>query len=264
MSKSTILNRRQFLQGSVIGGASLALPVAHAAPNDRITVGFIGVGSRAVGLMRDSQATGQCEITTVCDAYSGRVTAARELLARPEIDAVVIATPDHWHVRMVEDALAAGKHVYVEKPMTYTVAEGNIIRAAVEKSGKILQVGSQGVSSTVEAEARSIIQSGRLGQITLLRANYNRNSASGAWIYPIPPDASEKTVNWEMFLGPAPKQPFSLERFFRWRCYWDYSGGIATDLFVHLCTTVHFLMDATMPETVSARGSMLVWAEASE
>ena len=111
------------------------------------------------------------------------------------------------------------------------------------------------MSSKLQQTAREIVQSGKLGAINLIRASYDRNSDSGAWLYPIPPDADAKTVNWEMFLGPRPKRPFSLERFFRWRCYWDYSGGIATDLFVHLMTTIHYVMGATVPETVVATGA---------
>jgi predicted dehydrogenase len=126
--------------------------------------------------------------------------------------------------------------------------------AAARKHGRILQVGSQGISSRTQEMAREWIRAGRLGKVTLVRAAYNRNTKSGAWLYPIPPDASEKTVDWSAFLGPAPKRPFSLERFFRWRCYWDYSGGLATDLFVHLLTTIHFLLDADMPSRVIAAG----------
>ena len=118
----------------------------------------------------------------------------------------------------------------------------------------ILQIGSQGISSRLQETAREMVAGGKLGQVTLIRASYNRNTKSGAWLYPIPPDASEKTVDWAAFLGPAPRRPFSLERFFRWRCYWDYSGGITTDLFVHLLTTIHFLMGAKMPARVTASG----------
>jgi len=127
--------------------------------------------------------------------------------------------------------------------------------AAAEKAGRILQVGSQGKSSKLQETARELIKAGKLGEINLIRASYDRNSESGAWIYPIPPDASEKTVNWDAFTGPAPKRPLSLERFFRWRCFWDYSGGISTDLFVHLMTTIHYVMDATVPEVVTATGA---------
>jgi predicted dehydrogenase len=150
------------------------------------------------------------------------------------------------------EALAAGKDVYLEKPMTLTIDEGPEMYGAAEKSGRILQIGSNGMSSKLQETAREIIKSGRLGQITLVRATFDRNSDSGSWLYPIPPDADPKSVNWDMFTGPAPKRPFSLERFFRWRCFWDYSGGISTDLFVHLMTTIHYVTGATIPETVVA------------
>jgi predicted dehydrogenase len=213
------------------------------------------------------------EIVGVSDAYQGRVYRAlervgkkakpyasfRELLADKTIDAVVVASPDHWHKDMVLEAMRAGKDVYCEKPLTFRSAEGlEIVKAAAENK-RVLQVGSQGVSSETQRKARELIRSGKLGKVTMIRAAYNRNTASGAWIYPIPPDASPKTVNWEAFLGSAPKRPFSLERFFRWRCYEDYSGGIATDLFVHLCTTIHFLMDAKAPSRVMAMGQLYRW-----
>jgi predicted dehydrogenase len=128
----------------------------------------------------------------------------------------------------------------------------------------VLQVGSQGMSSKTQETARDMIRAGKLGQVTMIRASYNRNSRSGAWLYPIPPDANEKTVDFAAFLGPAPKRPFNLERFFRWRAYWDYSGGIATDLFVHLLTTIHFLMDAKMPARVVALGQNYRYRETHE
>jgi predicted dehydrogenase len=132
---------------------------------------------------------------------------------------------------------------------------------AARAKERIVQVGSQGVSSGIGIRAKEYIQAGKLGKITMIRAEYNRNSASGAWIYPIPPDASPETVDWNMFQGPAQKHPFSLERFFRWRCFRDYSGGIATDLFVHLCTTIHYLMDAKVPSRVMAMGELYRWTK---
>lgn len=215
------------------------------------------------------------EITGVVDAYKGRVQRAIErtggrakayptyhdLLAQPSIDAVVVATPDHWHRQMVLDAMEAKKDVYCEKPLTYRSAEGlDIIKASRERQ-RIVQVGSQGMSSAAQRKAKDLIKSGKLGKITIIRAAYNRNTVSGAWVYPIPPDASPETVNWDMFLGSAPKRPFNLERFFRWRCFRDYSGGIATDLFVHLCTTIHFLMDAKAPAKVMAMGELYRWKD---
>ena len=186
------------------------------------------------------------------------------ILEDRSIDAVTIGTPDHWHKKMVVEALQAGKDVYCEKPLTFSVDEGLEIAAVAEKTGKILQVGSQGISGDNQKTLREWIRSGKLGQVTMIRAAYNRNSAGGSWIYPIPPDASPETVDWDAFLGPAPRRGFDLERFFRWRCYKEYSGGIATDLFVHACTTVHFLMDATMPAEVLAMGDLYRWTESHE
>jgi predicted dehydrogenase len=169
---------------------------------------------------------------------------------------VMIVTPDHWHKTMVLEAIAAGKDAYCEKPLTFRSSEGLEVIRAAKAAGKIVQVGSQVCSSAIQQEAKRMIQAGKLGKVTMIRAAYSRNTDSGAWMYPIPPDASAKTVNWDMFQGPAEKRPFSLERFFRWRCYSEYSGGIATDLFVHLCTTIHFLMDAKAPSKVMAMGQL--------
>jgi predicted dehydrogenase len=271
------LSRREFLARSAKGGAaaaavarsSMAFIAPPDSPNDRLQLGFIGVGARVQsGVIQSAMAMPGVEVVGVCDAYKGRVQRAisrtngrakdygawKALIADPSIDAVIVATPDHWHRMQVVEALRAGKHVYVEKPMTLTIDDGPPMIAAAKESGRVLQVGSQGMSSKTEETARDIVRSGKLGKVTMIRATYNRNTRSGAWLYPIPPDANEQTVDWAAFLGPAPKRPFSLERFFRWRCYWDYSGGIATDLFVHLLTSIHFVMDAKMPARVTAMG----------
>src|SRR5258708_17968599 len=263
------ISRRSLIQAAGVS------PLLAATANDRIQVGMIGTGARAQELMQALLALPGVEIVAVVDAYKGRAQRAIERtggrakayandedrVAQKSIDAVVVATPDHWHRQLVLDAFESGKDVYCEKPLTYRSADGlDIIRAARERN-RILQVGSQGMSSAVQQKAKEMIRAGRLGRITIIRAAYNRNTASGAWIYPIPPDASPQTVNWEMFLGPAPKRAFSLERFFRWRCFEDYSGGIATDLFVHLCTTIHYLMDAKAPAKVVAMGELSRWKD---
>ncbi len=267
----TDISRRIFLSGA----GALALPAFAATPSARTTVGMIGVGARAHQVMESIKKEPSAQIVAVCDAYSGRVKRAltrtggsakavddyEEILGDDSIDAVFVMSPDHWHAKHVIESLEAGKHVYCEKPLTYTVDEGLEIAKAVERSGKVLQVGSQGISSPAEKMAARMIQEGRLGRVTMIRANYNRNSASGAWIYPIPPDASEETVAWKKFLGPAPRRPFNLARFFRWRCYRDYSGGIATDLFVHLCTTIHRLMGTGAPQDVMAMGDLYRWGD---
>jgi len=262
------LTRRTFVGSGTALAASL--PSSSVAANDRIQVGIVGAGARAHELIESLQPMPGVEVVALVDAYRGRIERAiertrgrakafptyQDLLAQKSIDAVVVATPDHWHRRMVLDSLQAGKDVYCEKPLTYRSSEGVEIVAAARASGRIVQVGSDGMSSPLQIKAREMIQSGKLGRVTIVRAAYNRNTDSGAWIYPIPPDASPQTVNWEMFLGPAPQRPFSLERFFRWRCYEDYSGGISTDLFVHLVTSIHFLMDAKAPSSVMAMGQL--------
>jgi predicted dehydrogenase len=274
------ITRRTLLQAGALLAATA--PTARPAPSDRIAVGVIGTGARGQELMDSLQQHPQAEIVGLVDAYKGRLDRAlsrvkgdagragrtmiypthRELLAEKSIDAVVVAIPDHLHKAVVVDALRAGKDVYCEKPLTYTAAEGLEIIAATGR--RIVQVGSQGPSSDLERKAKEMIRAGKLGRITMIHAALNRNTASGAWIYPIPPDASPETVNWAMFQGSASRRPFSLERFFRWRCYQEYSGGIATDLFVHLCTAINFLMDAKMPARVMAMGELYRWKESRD
>lgn len=271
------LTRRTLLKtGAALTTA--AVPGMAAPANERIAVGVIGTGARSHELIAALMQVPAVEIVAVTDAYKGRVERAidrtngrakpfkdyHDILAQKSIDAVLVVTPDHWHRPMVLDAIKAGKDVYCEKPLTYRSSEGPEIIRAAREAGRIVQVGSQGMSSQTQGRAREMIKSGKLGQVTLVRAAYNRNTASGAWIYPIPPDASPQTVDWDAFLGPAPKRPFSLERFFRWRCYDDYSGGIATDLFVHLCTTIHYLMGAKVPARVTAFGELYRWKESRE
>jgi predicted dehydrogenase len=272
-------SRRGFLEMNAALATSMS---SQVAPNDRIQLACIGCGARAHELMAGAMAHPQFEITQVVDAYSGRTERAldriketrgntakirrdyREVIADKSVDAIICATPDHWHKQIVVEAMKAGKDVYCEKPLTYKSAEGLEIIATAKETGRMLQVGSQGMSSMSQVRARQMIKEGKLGKVTMIRAAYNRNSASGAWIYPIPPDANPQTVNWDMFLGSAPKHAFDLERFFRWRCYRDYSGGIATDLFVHLCTTIHFLMDAKVPAKVMGMGGLYRWKESRD
>ena len=191
-------SRRSF----VLGSAAAAL--AQTSANGRVQVGVIGCGARSQQLMQGLMANPGVAITAISDAYRGRVVRTqenwgagakeyrdyREILGRRDIDAVVIATPDHWHHRMCLDAIAAGKDIYCEKPLTYRSSEGKEIAEAAAKAGRIVQVGSQGCSGVLQERAREIVQSGKIGRVTLIRAAYNRNSASGAWLYPIPPDAT--------------------------------------------------------------------------
>jgi predicted dehydrogenase len=277
-------NRREFLRsatqaaglGLMLNGKLIALPPSllpkPAGPNDRVNLGFIGLGIRGNILLESAKETQQANLVEVCDCYQGHLDRAKErtdgkiatnfanykkLLDRKDIDAVLIATPDHWHKRIVLDALSAGKDVYIEKPMTYRIEDGpEMIRAAQEHK-RIVQAGSQWVSSEQNKKARDIVQSGKLGKVTKVTASYNRNSSTGSWNYPIPLDLKQGVnFNWEEWLGPAPKVAYDPERVFRYRKYWDYSGGISTDLFVHLITSIHFIMGAEMPKSVAANGGI--------
>jgi len=260
------------LNGKLIAVPSLPLP-KPAGPNDRVNLGFIGFGIRGNILLESAKETQQANLVEVCDCYQGHLDRAKErtegqiatnfaqykkLLDRKDIDAVVIATPDHWHLPIVLDALSAGKDVYIEKPMTYRIDDGPKIIRAAQDNKRIVQAGSQWVSSDQNKKAREIIQSGKLGKVTKVTASYNRNSSTGAWNYPIPADLQPGVnFNWQEWLGPAPKVAYDPERVFRYRKYWDYSGGISTDLFVHLITSIHFIMGSQMPKSVAATGGIL-------
>ena len=284
MSANDSINRRQFLEKSsllaaaatAVGGARTAsaqINNSAAVSTKPVRLGFIGVGIRGTLLMEAAAGIAGVEIKAVADCYKGHLDRAQELitpapavtgdykeiLSRADIDAVVIATPDHWHLKMTQEALAAGKHVYVEKPMTHSWEEGEAFISAVEKSGKVLQVGSQYMSMGCAQKAVELIKSGRLGQITLVEGKFHRNTATGAWYYPIPPDASPATVDFKSFLGAAPPHDFDLRRFFQWRLFWDYSGGLPTDLFVHLVTATHQLMGVQEPESVFSFGDIYHW-----
>src|ERR1700691_4941599 len=262
------LKRRNFMRmgaGSVGAGAAakiiLAEPAAvwgagdTVAPSDRVRFAGIGTGTRGCQLLEASLLVPGGECVAVCDLYDSRHEAAqevlqkqvpatrsyREILDRKDVDAVIVAVADHQHRRIVVDACAAGKDVYCEKPMSHTVEDGFAMVDAVHKGNRILQVGSQRVSSIVYEKARAIYASGALGEVFFIEGSSDRNSPSGAWVYPIPPDASEQTIDWNAFLEGAPKRPFDAARFFRWRCFSDYGEGLAGDLFVHLLSGIHFI-----------------------
>ena len=275
MAQRFLVSRRDFMRSSAIGTAGLAMGArpSFVAPSDRITIGMIGSGARAHGLVESLKAFPEVEVVAACDAYTGRLERIRdrtdgradtmadyrEIISRDDIDAVVISSPDHWHYQHSVDSLNAGKHAYIEKPMTYSIEEGAGIIEAQRRNNLAVQVGSPGPNGILIQKARQMIQEGKLGQVTMIRASTNRNTASGAWIYPIPPDASPETVDWDLFLGSAPKRPYNPERFFRWRCYKDYSGGLSTDLYVHTCTTINYVMNAQIPERVMAMGDLYRW-----
>jgi predicted dehydrogenase len=185
----------------------------------------------------------------------------REILDRKDIDAVIIATSDHWHDRISIDALNKGKHVYCEKPMVHKLEEGAAVIAAHKKSGKVMQVGSQRVSSIVTEKTRQIFESGVIGDLILVETWMDRQSALGAWQYSIPRDANAGTVDWDKFQGDAPKVPYDPVRFFRWRNYQDYGTGIAGDLFVHLFSGLHTVTGSLGPNRIYATGGLRYWKD---
>jgi predicted dehydrogenase len=272
------ISRRNFLNASAAGLGSVAMLEASPKPvpaNDRIQLACIGYGIMGQGDVETAAGLPGVELVAVADVYEGRLKRARErygekvfttrdyreVLARPGVDAVIVATPDHWHARIASEALLAGKDVYCQKPMVQKVEDGHTVIAAQEKSGKILQVGSQRVSSVLYGKAREVIRSGVIGEVHMIEAFWDRNSALGAWQYTIPPDATPQTIDWDRFIGNAPQHEFDPVRLFRWRNYRDYGTGIAGDLFVHQFSGIHFVMDAIGPQRVVATGGTYYWKD---
>ena len=247
----------------------------RVSPSDKIRLGLIGAGGQGMGDTREALKVPGVELVAVADLYDGRLIRAkeiwgnqlfttrdyREILARSDIDAVIIATPDHWHMRISNDAMKAGKDVYCEKPMVQSLEQGKQVIETAKQTNRIFQVGSQRVSSIVYKKAKDLLASGAIGELNMIEAWFDRSSAIGAWQYSIPPDASPTTVDWDRFLGDAPKRGFDATRFFRWRNYRDYGTGVAGDLFVHLFSGLHFVVGTTGPTRVVATGGTRYWID---
>ncbi|HEX8091063.1 MAG TPA: Gfo/Idh/MocA family oxidoreductase, partial [Blastocatellia bacterium] len=276
------LNRRDFVKSAV--GAGVALKALGGAPgvmgnvagaNDRINVAVIGVGGRGRDLLGWVMKTGeqpatQARVVAVSDVYAKRLRAAketarcdgyldyREILERKDVDAVIIATPDHWHARMAIEAMDKGKDVYLEKPMTHTVEEAKKVYEKVKQTSRVLQVGSQTTSSDQWWKARKAIQDGMIGKLIMSQGSYHRNSTQGEWNWTIdaaagPSGKGDDFIDWKMWLGAAQKREYNADRFFRFRKYWDYSGGIATDLFYHVMAPLNICWgEAQFPRRVMA------------
>lgn len=283
-------SRRNFVKTGVVAAGTAAVyhRNVHArilGANDRINLGFIGVGGRGRSLLRDfslALQTHPAQIVAVCDTYRKRLGQAeqrlieakqpkpefstldyREVIARKDIDAVVIATPDHWHAPIAIEAMKAGKDVYCEKPMTRTVEEAKKFYEASKATNRVVQIGSQTTSSDQWWKARKAIADGMIGQLLMSQGSYHRNSIEGEWNYTIDPNAGpsgkgDDYIDWKMWLGNAPARPFSAERFFRFRKYWDYSGGIATDLFYHALAPYVMITGQQFPDRVTASGGIYV------
>jgi len=271
--------RRGFIKSAAAASAAFTVlsreePEAKAAgPNDKVRFATIGTG--IIGFIDTDCAlkAPNVELVAAADLYEGRrkhvkerygdrvdtYVDYREILARKDVDAVLLCVPDHWHARMSIDAMKAGKAVYCEKPMVQKVEEGPEVIRVQQETKAVFQVGSQFASSVVFEKLKEVIAAGAIGKVNVVEARYNRNSSLGAWQYTLPTDASPETVDWDKFLGSAPKRPFDPIRFFRWRNYQDYGTAVAGDLFVHLLTGIHVATGSLGPTKIAGMGGLRRW-----
>lgn len=284
-------SRRKFLQQ--IGTASLLMPLSMKAFNeeeiekriipyerkitadDNINIACIGMGIMGFGDTKTALKVPGVKLVGVCDLYDGRLERSKEvfgndifttkdyneILNRKDVDAIIIATTDHWHDHISIEAMKKGKAVYCEKPMVHHVDEGWSVIKAQQETKAVFQVGSQFVSSIAMAKAKEFYKAGEIGKLNCIEASFDRQSALGAWEYTMPPDASEKTVDWKKYIGDAPKMSYDKKRFFWWRNYRDYGTGVAGDLFVHLVSRVHFLTDSKGPAKIFSTGALNHWKD---
>ena len=275
MSKNQ-MTRRSFLQtttgatgAAMIAGKQFVLesePIPYAwekpvAASDRVRFGIIGVGMQGNGLLATAITLPGVECVAAADLYDGRHTLAKEiagpkitttrqykeLLDNQEIDCIIAAVPDHWHKQVFVDTLRAGKDIYLEKPMSHSAAEGLEMVATAKTAGRIVQIGSQRVSSVICAKAKEMLAQGAIGDLNLVEGSLGRNDPTGAWEYPVPTDLSTQTLDWETWQGTVPKRAFNGEVFARWRCWKEYGTGVAGDLLVHLVSGMNFMLGWNEP-----------------
>jgi predicted dehydrogenase len=290
-----IWNRRNFLKvAGAVSAASLAgarvsaetgkrihalvaqeEPARPVAANDHIQIALIGAGGQGMGDTRSAVQVPGVKLVAVADCYDGRLARSKEvwgddvfttrdykeILGRKDIDAVIIGTPDHWHKQASVDAMKAGKDVYCEKPMIHLYSDGPEMIETARATNRIIQIGSQRVSSILYAKAKEVLASGAIGKLNMVTAYWDRNSSMGAWNYTIAPDASPETCDWQRFLGTAPKIPFSAEQFFQWRKWKAYGSGVAGDLFVHLFSGTNFVTGTNGPTQGMATGAIRYWKD---
>ena len=245
------------------------------SPNDTVQIALIGAGGMGQGDAKLSTSIPGIKLIAACDCYDGRLKHMkevygpdtfttrdyREIVARKDVDAVIVGTPDHWHVPISVACLNAGKHVYCEKPMVHRIEEGASMIEAQNSSGKVLQIGSQYRSSLTYGKARDLYAANAIGKLNSVEAWLDRNTAIGAWEYSIPTDANTTTCDWTQFQGDAPKCAWDPKRFFRWRNYRDYGTGVAGDLFVHLLTGLHTVTNSMGPTRIYATGGTRYWKD---
>ena len=279
-------DRRSFLKvagavsaQTIIGANPTLLAESQSSrrigPNDQIQIALIGAGGRGQSDTKEAVQVPGVKLVAVADCYDGRLAHSkelwgndvmttrdyREILARPDIDAVIVATPDHWHKQASVDAMKAGKDVYCEKPMIHLYSDGPEMIEAARANNRILQVGSQRVSSVVYAKAKELLAAGAIGKLNMVTAHWDRNSSQGAWNYTVPSDASPATCDWPRFLGTAPQIPFNSEHFFQWRKWAAYGTGVTGDLFVHLFSGTHFITGSNGPTRGMATGGLRFWKD---
>ena len=286
-------SRRKFLQQiGVFSVAAAAGPLTNLAAKekaeerilhyskrissaDKVRLAVIGFGIQGHGDFATALKVPGVEAAAVCDLYTGRLENAKELygkeifttknyheiLDRKDIDAVIIATSDHWHARITKEALKKGKHVYCEKPMVHKIAEGMSVVEAQKASNKVMQVGSQRVSSIGYAKAKELYLAGEIGKLNMVNAVYDRQSAIGAWEYTMPNDASPGTVDWERYIEGMNKIPFDPKKFFWWRNYKEFGTGVAGDLFVHLLSGTHVITGSKGPVKIYSSGQLSYWKD---
>lgn len=282
------LNRRGFLKVAGAATAQTLLtanthllaavqdePAKPVAANDHIQIALIGAGGQGQGDTKVALEVPGVKLVAVADCYNGRLDHSKELwgddlfttrdyaeiLSRKDIDAVIVGTPDHWHKQVSIDAMKAGKDVYCEKPMIHHYTDGPEMIEAARATNRIIQIGSQRVSSMVYIKAKELLAAGAIGQLNMVTARWDRNSSIGAWNYTVPLDASTETCDWPRFLGTAPSIPFDAEQFFQWRKWKAYGSGVAGDLFVHLFSGTHFITGAHGPTRAMATGGLRFWKD---
>ena len=263
-------NRRSFM---IASGMTALASTRVLGANDKLRIGVIGAGGRMRNLLDSADETGTAyEIVAVADVYGPHRDAVKmranglaatthldyhEVLAK-DVDAVIVATPDHWHVRVACDAVAAGKDVYLEKPVTHTIEEGATLTRAVRGSKQILQCGMQQRSWTHFRNAVALIQGGSLGRVVQVRTYWWQNYNQGNWV---PKPVDTQALDWKMWLGGAPDQPFSEEKYYRWRWYWNFGGGAMTDLFAHWIDVAHWAMKSDTPKEAMMLGDKYVFVD---
>ncbi len=259
-----------------VDAEELAAPsVANSTPLN-VSFGMIGIGMQGSSLLRESVAIAGVKCVAACDLYDERHVLAKEiagagvpttrvyhdLLQRKDIDCVVVAVPDHWHKQIVMDAVRAGKDVYCEKPMSHSIAEGVEMVKAVHATDRIVQIGSQTVSSPLYAKAKEMIAAGAIGEVSLVELTVGRNDPTGAAEYPPPPGLSEQNLDWNTWLGNTPKRPLDPLVFARWRLWFTYGSGFAGDLMVHQISGMQFALGLNqMPDRATAMGELVRWKD---